>query len=96
MLLPLFGRSLAAIASTFVERKRAQEEIREFSEVLEQPVAERTGSLEAANKEQEAFSSPAAGACGGLCNRLGITEGRIVVLRRPRRARKGCSRKRHG
>jgi light-regulated signal transduction histidine kinase (bacteriophytochrome) len=47
---------VSKIAHEITDRKRAEAEIHELAASLERRVAERTGELEAANKELEAFS----------------------------------------
>jgi PAS domain S-box-containing protein len=48
--------ALATVSRNITDRKRAEQEIRKLNSDLERRVSERTGELEAANKELEAFS----------------------------------------
>jgi PAS domain S-box-containing protein len=54
--LPQFGEVLISVQKDITEQKNAEQQIKNLNEVLEEKVIQRTGQLEAVNKELEAFS----------------------------------------
>lgn len=54
--LPQFGEVLISVQKDITEQKNAELQIKKLNEELEEKVIKRTGQLEAANKELEAFS----------------------------------------